>query len=344
MGSATGVASAFGCTPEGDAIELYTLTNAHGMRARIATYGAIITELTAADRDGRYRNVVLGFDSLADYLSDTSYCGAIVGRCAGRIARATFMLHDRACTLLMNDRGNSLHGGTRGFDKSIWRVADAQRSRLRLQRVSHDGEQGYPGALDVSATYTLLDDDALQVEFNASSDQATVVNLTQHPYFNLRGHGDLLDHELQIHASRFTPLDRDLIPTGELCQVAGSPLDFRDSHRIGARIDAPHEQLRNAGGYDHNWVIDDWEEGRSVAVPHAIAYEANTGRVLEVSSTQPGLQFYSGNFLARQRGGFALEPQHFPDSPNQPGFPSVTLEPGQYYAHTILYRFATREQ
>jgi aldose 1-epimerase len=345
----------FGHMKDGTAVELYTLRNAHGMEARIATYGGIVTSLTAPDRNRHYADVVLGYDNLAAYLEKSPYFGALIGRYGNRIAEGKFALDGKTYQLALNDGPNSLHGGKVGFDKVVWKVAvarvTAQGPRLTLRYLSRDGEEGYPGNLSVTATYALTEDNALRLDYIANTDRDTVLNLTQHSYFNLRGHGDVLGHIVQIRADRFTPVDATLIPTGESRAVAGTPFDFRQPTAIGERINEPDEQLRFGKGYDHNWVLT------TVAgelASDATVYEPETGRVLEVLSTQPGLQFYSGNFLDGSivgkggeryglRSGFCMEPQHFPDSPNRPDFPSTVLSAGQVYRNTIVYRFATRD-
>jgi len=344
----------YGKTPAGVAVEIYTLHNSQGMEAKIMTYGGIIVSLTAPDRKGHYADVVLGYDSLAGYLKGTSYFGALIGRYGNRIAHGQFTLDGVSYKLATNDGPNTLHGGVVGFDKVVWKVADAsvkaKGPQLALSYTSRDGEEGYPGNLKVDAVYTLTDDNTLRLELTAVTDKDTPVNLTQHSYFNLRGHGDILGHELQIPGGRFTPVDSTLIPTGQLQPVAGTPFDFRKATAIGARIDAADEQLKNGKGYDHNWVLD---KRAGVLGPVATVYDPESGRVLEVSSTEPGVQFYSGNFLDgksvgkggwayERRNALALEPQHFPDSPNQASFPSVILKPGQTYHNTIIYKFTSR--
>jgi aldose 1-epimerase len=348
------VGAAFGHTPAGEVVRLYRLANDKGMEAHIATYGGIVTYLTAPDRQGRFADVVLGYDSLAGYLKSSPYFGALIGRYANRIAEGHFSLHGTRYTLATNNDPNALHGGLVGFDKVLWSVIEARLTpegpRLVLRYLSRDGEEGYPGNLTVTAVYTLTHDNALKVAFTARTDKDTIVNLTQHTYFNLRGSGDVLGSVVQIHAREYTPIDSTLIPTGELRAVAGTPFDFRTPTTIGARIHESNEQLHFAGGYDHNWVID--KPPGSLAVM-ATVYEPDTGRVLEVSSTEPGLQFYTGNFLDGSitgKGGwsyakgdaFTLEPQHYPDSPNHPNFPSTLLKPGKTYTNTIVYRFSAR--
>ena len=352
------IASApFGVTPGGVAVQLYTLRNRHGMQASIATYGGIVTSLTAPDRAGHFADVVLGYDSLDGYLKQSPYFGALVGRYANRIARAKFALNGVTYTLAINNGANSIHGGRVGFDKVVWKVTNTavtpEGPQLTLSYLSHDGEEGYPGNLSVTATYTLTEDDAVRLEYRATTDQDTVVNLSQHSYFNLRGAGhpgDVLGHIVEIKADRFTPVDEGLIPTGELRPVAGTPFDFRRPMAIGARIGEADPQLRFGKGYDHNWILN--ARPGELALD-ATVYEPESGRVLEVLSTQPGLQFYTGNFLDGSitakdgrvyafRHGFCMEPQHFPDSPNHPGFPSTVLKPGETYRNTIVFRFTAR--
>jgi aldose 1-epimerase len=344
----------FGRASNGTRVDIFTLRNRGGMEARNATYGGTVVFLTAPDRQGRFADVVLGYDTLQGYLKDSPYFGALIGRYGNRIAHGRFSLDGKPYVLATNNGPNALHGGLRGFDKVIWQVRSARVTpdgpQLTLHYVSRDGEEGYPGTLEVTAIYTLTQDNALRLEYRATTDKPTVVNLTQHSYFNLRGHGDILGHVLTIDAARFTPIDRTLIPTGELRAAAGTPFDFRTPTPIGQRIVIDDEQLKFANGYDHNWVIDGPPSKLRVA---ATVYEPETGRLLEVSSTEPGLQFYSGNFLDGSltgksghryqfRDGFCLEPQHFPDSPNKPQFPSVVLRPGETYHNTIVYRFTAR--
>ena len=346
--------ASFGNTPAGVPARLYTLRNRHGMEAHITNYGGIITYLTAPDRDGHYADVVLGYDSLAGYSKGTAYFGALIGRYGNRIAHGKFTLDGVAYKLATNNGPNALHGGVVGFDRVVWEVAEAQVTqegpRLALTYLSRDGEEGYPGNLNVRAVYTLTEDNTLRLDYTATTDKDTIVNLTQHSYFNLRGHGDILGHVLEIPASRFTPVDSTLIPTGQLERVAGTPFDFRQPAAIGARIGAADEQLKNGKGYDHNWVLDKPAGALGLV---ARVYDPETGRVLEISSTEPGVQFYSGNFLDGSsvgKGGWAyalheglaLEPQHFPDSPNRSNFPSVVLKPGQTYRNTIVYKLSAR--
>lgn len=353
----------FGKTPDGVPVEIYTLHNANGCEAKISTYGGTVTSLIVPDRDGKMADVVLGFDSVEGYtspafLKNSPYFGALIGRYGNRIAKGKFTLEGKSYTLATNNETNHLHGGKRGFDKRVWDakpMVTPAGEALELQYVSHDGEEGYPGTLTVKATYTFTDKNALELVYEATTDKPTVLNLTQHSYFNLHGagNGDILDHQLMIDASKFTPIDATSIPEGPLRDVAGTPFDFRKPTAIGARIDADDEQLKRGKGYDHNFVLDGWKAG---AAPRLIVRvtEPKSGRVLEVDSTEPGVQFYSGNFLDgtltgkggkvyAKRMGFCLEPQHYPDSPNRPDFPSVELKPGEVYRNTIVYRFAVEK-
>src|SRR3954471_19626463 len=334
----------FGATKNGQSVEIYTLTNAHGVAMRVITYGGIITSLKVPDRDGHLGDVVLGFDTLDAYVKDSPYFGAIVGRYGNRIAKGRFTLDGKTVTLATNNGPNHLHGGVKGFDKVVWTAVpgtDANGVSVTLSRTSPDGEEGYPGNLHTTVRYTLTDQNALSIEYRATTDQATPVNLTQHSYFNLSDTADdILAHELTIHATRYTPVDATLIPTGELAAVEGTPFDFRKGTAIGARIAVHNVQLKNGGGYDHNWVLDRSGSGLQ---PAARLLDPKSGRTLEVATTEPGLQFYSGNFLDgtitgkggrvyRPRTGLCLETQHFPDSPNHPNFPSTTLSRGQTYS------------
>jgi aldose 1-epimerase len=340
----------------GKPIEIFTLTNAAGIEIKAMTYGAIITSWRVPDRAGQLADIVLGFDDPARYLKgDSPYFGAVVGRYANRIGKAQFALDGRTYTLAANDGINHLHGGKQGFDKALWDAEAIKTSDgpgVAFSRTSPDGEEGYPGTLKVRVTYTLTDRNALLIAYEATTDKSTPVNLTQHSYFNLAGQGtgDVLDHVLHINADRYTPVDKTLIPTGELAPVEGTPFDFRKPTAIGDRIRSEHPQLQFGGGYDHNWILARPGTGLSVA---ADVYEPKTGRTLQVRTTEPGLQFYSGNFLDgsltgkegrvyRQRYGFCLETQHFPDSPNKPGFPSTTLRPGETYRTRTVYTTGTR--
>ena len=342
----------FGTAPGGEA-SLYTLTNANGMEVDITNYGAIITSIRVPDRDGNMDDVALGFPSLEDYLGEDPYFGATIGRYGNRIANATFTLDGETYELAANDGPNSLHGGPNGFHTQVWNATQINEdgtTGVEMQRTSPDGEEGYPGNLDVTVRYTLTDDNELRIQYTATTDQATPVNLTNHSYFNLSGEGTILDHVLMIDADAFTPVNNTLIPTGELRSVEGTPFDFREPTPIGERIETEDEQLGFGQGYDHNWVLN--SEGGSLASV-ATLYDPSSGREMEVLTTEPGLQFYSGNFLDGSltgkddisyelRTGLCLETQHFPDSPNQPEFPSTTLEPGDTYSSETVYRFSTR--
>ncbi|MCP9495611.1 MAG: galactose mutarotase [Pyrinomonadaceae bacterium MAG19_C2-C3] len=342
----------FGKLADGTNIELYTLTNARGVQADITNFGATLVALRVPDRAGKIADVVLGYDDVQGYATDEFYIGSIQGRYANRIAGGRFTLGGVEYKLAQNNNGNHLHGGVRGFNKVVWQEVNSQPTNaasLSLVYVSRDGEEGYPGNLKVTVTYTLTDDDALKIDYQASTDKETVLNLTNHAYFNLAGAGNILNHELKLYANRFTPTDATSIPTGELRSVKGTPLDFSRLTSIGARINSDDEQMRFAAGYDHNFVLD--KKGGNLAIA-AEVYEPTTGRVMSVSTTEPGLQFYSGNFLKEVKGkagkiydrrdGFCLEAQHFPDSPNKPKFPSTVLKPGATYTQTTIYKFTTR--
>jgi len=344
----------FGALPGGARAESFALRNRRGMEADILTYGGIVTRLTAPDDKGRYGDVVLGHRTVAEYLANNQYFGCLIGRHANRIRHGRLTVDGVQHQLAINDGLHSLHGGIRGFDKVLWSVSDAavtsEGPTLRLAYVSRDGEEGYPGTLSVSAAYTLMEDDSLRLDLTATTDKPTVVNLTQHSYFNLGGGSDVLGHMLQIPAQRFTVTDDTQIPTGELRSVADGPFDFRQPKRIGEGIGADDAQLRIGNGYDHNWVID---KPRGELGLVASVFEPLSGRRLDVLSTAPGLQFYSGNSLDGSltgkhgrsygfRSGLCLEPQGFPDAPNRPEFPSVRLTPGEVYRTTIIQRFRTR--
>jgi aldose 1-epimerase len=344
----------FGTTPDGQAVDLYTLRNQSGVEARIMTYGGIVVSLKVPDKNGKLGDVVLGYDNLDAYVKNSPYFGALIGRYGNRIAKGHFTLDGTAYTLATNNYPNALHGGLKGFDKRVWSASTHDTSdgqQLILNYLSKDGEEGYPGNLKVTATYTLMRDNALRLEYEASTDKDTVINLTQHSYFNLSGQGDILNHRVEIQADKFTPVDATLIPNGELRPVDNTPFDFRTPTAIGARIGQDDEQLKFGGGYDHNWVIKK-ELGKLELM--ARVTDPASGRVLEVLSTEPGLQFYSGNFLDgtitgkggwvyQHRAALTMEPQHYPDSPNQPDFPTTELKPGQVYHNTIIYRFATQQ-
>ena len=350
-------AEPFGTAPDGEPVQLYTVTNANGVVMKVTNYGGIITELHVPDRDGQLEDVVFGFDSLEPYFEDSPYFGAVIGRYGNRIAGGQFSLDGETYTLPTNNGPNTLHGGEVGFDKVVWDVEPFERDGEQgvvLTRTSPDGEQGFPGALDVTVTYTLTDENEVVFNYEATTDQATPVNLTQHSYFNLAGAGEgrILDHELVLNADAFTPVDETLIPTGEIRPVEGTPFDFRQSTAIGERIDADDQQVAYGSGYDHNVVLNGEAGEMKLA---ARVYEPTSGRVMEVRTTEPGLQFYSGNFLDGsltgkggvtydRRSALALETQHFPDSPNQPGFPSTILRPGETYRSQTVYTFSTRDR
>ena len=339
----------FGKMPDGKPVERFTLTNANGVELKAIGYGGIITSLRVPDRNGKLDDVVLGFDSLEGYLKPPPFFGAIIGRYGNRIGKAQFTLDGTTYKLAANNGPNHLHGGVKGFDKVLWTVEPVGNNALAFTRTSADGEEGYPGNLRTRVTYTLTDKNELIVEYQATTDKATPVNLTQHSYFNLAGHasGDILGHELMLNADRYTPVDDTLIPTGELAPVAGTPFDFLKPTAIGARINGDHPQLKAGQGYDHNWVLNRKGTGLELA---ARVREPKTGRTLEIATTEPGIQFYAGNFLKgdltgkggavyKHRTGFCLETQHFPDSPNQPKFPSTTLRPGSEYHTTTVFTF-----
>jgi aldose 1-epimerase len=342
----------FGKTDDGQQVDLYILTNQHGMEAAITNYGGTVVTLKVPDRNGKVDDVVLGYDKLEDYAAGKAYFSAIIGRYANRIAHAQFTLNGTTYNLAKNDGDNHLHGG---FNKRVWTAKDVSSSAgqaLELTYLSKDGEEGFPGNLSVKVVYTLTDQNELKMDYNATTDKDTVLNLTNHCYFNLagQGNGDILQHQLTIRADRFTPVDANLIPTGELRGVKGTPFDFTTATVIGARIDQDDQQLKLGKGYDHDWVLNGYASGSLILA--AQAYEPRSGRLLEVSTTEPGLQFYTGNFLDGIRGkqgkvynrryAFCLETQHFPDSPNHPNFPSTVLKPGQHYQTTTVYKFSTK--
>ncbi|MCO5053673.1 MAG: galactose mutarotase [Verrucomicrobiae bacterium] len=336
----------------GQSVTLYTLRNAKGAEATIMNYGGLVQSLRVSDRNGHFDDVVLGYDNLAGYLKDTPYFGAIIGRYGNRIGGAKFSLDGKTYSLAANNGRNSLHGGIKGFDKVVWDVIKATGNSLELHYLSQDGEEGFPGNLEVTATYTLTDANELKLAFRATTDQPTVVNLTHHSYFNLRGqgNGDILGHEVYLNSDQITEIDSELIPTGAFMDVTGTPFDFRTPTAIGARINDSNPILQYGPGYDDNWII---KKPLGQFGLMARVYEPTTGRVMEVLSDEPGLQFYAGNFLDgsitgkggktyQRRTAFCMEPQHYPDSPNKPGFPSVVLRPGQTFHNTIVYRFSTR--
>jgi aldose 1-epimerase len=346
---------AFGKTADGAPVEVYTLANRNGMEASIATYGGAVVSLTAPDRNGKLADVVLGCADVTGYEKQTAFFGALIGRYGNRIGHGQFKLEGVEYKLPKNDGDNTLHGGPQGFDKRVWEatpVSGAGGQALELTYVSKDGEEGFPGALTAKVVYTLTDRNELKIDYTATTDKPTVVNLTNHSYFNLAGQGEgtILKHEVMIDANRFTPVDKGLIPTGELQAVKDTPFDFTKATAIGARIDQGDQQLQFGRGYDHNWVLNKGAGGLTKA---AEVYESTTGRVMEVLTTEPGLQFYTGNFLDgtikgkggkvyQHRGAFCMETQHFPDSPNKSGFPSTELKPGVTYHTTTIYRFSAR--
>ena len=347
--------ASFGTTPDGQAVDVYTLRGAGGMEVRAITFGGIITSIRVPDRRGNLADVALGFNELTPYLRNPPYFGAIIGRYGNRIAKGRFTLGGRTYTLAVNNAPNHLHGGIKGFDKVLWNAMPADGPEgvsVTLTRTSPDGEEGYPGNLQVTVRYVLTDTNELRIDYRATTDKATPVNLTQHSYFNLAADGgDVLGHELVLHADRYTPVDETLIPTGALAAVEGTPFDFRTPAAIGARIDADHVQLKNGKGYDHNWVLTRTGAGLE---PAAAVFEPKTGRTLQVATTEPGIQFYSGNFLDgtisgkegrvyARRTGFCLETQHFPDSPHHPNFPTTILKPGETYASKTVFTFGVKK-
>jgi aldose 1-epimerase len=348
----------FGKIPDGQSVDLYVLTNKSGAEASITNYGGAVVSIKVPDRNGKLADVVLGYDNVDGYVNDKVYFGAIVGRYANRIARAQFVLDGKTYTLAKNNGENSLHGGVKGFNKALWtaRVLHGKDGQsLELSYLSKDGEEGFPGNLNVSVIYTLKDDNALSITYSATTDKKTVLNLTSHCYFNLagQGSGDILGHMLMIAADKFNPVDAALIPTGELRDVAGTPFDFRKPTAIGARINQDDQQLKLGGGYDHNFVLRSVPESLEF-LGAARVVEPASGRVLEVFTTEPGLQLYTGNFLDGKtpgkggatyprRSAFCLETQHFPDSPNQPKFPSVVLNPGERFHSVTTYKFSVQK-
>lgn len=344
----------FGRTTDGQEVELYTLSNANGVETEIATYGGIVVSIKVPDRDGKFGDVALGFDNLDGYLKGHPFFGALVGRYGNRIGKAKFTLNGKEYKLAVNNGENTLHGGAKGFDKVVWNakpVTVKEGVALELTYLSKDGEEGYPGNLSVKVLYTLTNNNELKIDYSATTDQDTVVNLTNHTYFNLagQGNGDILGHQIQINADRFTPVDTGLIPTGELRSVKSTPFDFTQLTAIGARVNQNEEQLKLGKGYDHNFVINGKAGTLRLA---AKVVEPTTGRVMEVLTTEPGVQFYIGNFLDgslkgkegkvyNARYGFCLETQHFPDSPNKPDFPTTVLKKGGRYQTTTVYKFST---
>lgn len=348
--------ASFGKTADGEAVDIYTLTNRGGAEVRITNYGGIVTSLKVADRNGKFDDVVLGFDNLDSYLKGHPYFGAIIGRYGNRIAKGRFTLDGTEYKLAVNNGENHLHGGIKGFDKVVWQAKPrkvANGAALVLTYLSKDGEEGYPGNLSITVVYTLTNANELRIDYSATTDKATVINLTHHSYFNLagQGNGDILNHQLSVNAARFTPTDAGSIPTGELRSVRGTPFDFTQATAIGARINNDYEQLKFGKGYDHNFVLN----GKMGVMRQAArVYEPTTGRTMEVWTTEPGIQFYTGNFLDgtltgkdgkvyQLRSGFCLETQHYPDSPNEPKFPTTVLRRGQRYHTNTIYRFSARK-
>jgi len=341
-------AKAFGKTAGGTAVERYELANASGMEAVITTYGGILVSLKVPDRHGDLADVVLGFDTLDEYLASTRYFGVIAGRYANRIAKGQFTLDEVPYSLGRNRGENHLHGGFNGFDTIVWKAREIRRdsaSGVELSYLSRDGEEGYPGNLQATVAYLLNEANELRIEYRASTDKTTIVNLTNHAYFNLAGAGDILGHELTIQADHFTPVDATLVPTGEVRSVRETPFDFTRPRRIGEQLKLDDDQLKLAGGFDHNFILRPDGEWRSAVTLH----EPRSGRTLEIITTQPGLQFYSGNYIEGIQGkdgavyarhaGCCLETQHFPDSPNHPSFPSTVLRPGEEYHQATILRF-----
>ncbi len=347
--------AAYGTTPEGESVDKYTLKNQKGMEVDVITYGGIITSLKVPNKDNVYEDVVLGYDSLAQYINKNPYFGAIIGRYGNRIAKGKFSLDGKEYQLATNDGPNHLHGGIKGFDKVVWTavaIKGDSTASLKLSYLSKDLEEGYPGNLKTIVTYTLTNDNVLEVLYEATTDKKTIVNLTQHSYFNLSADFSktILDHEITINADTYIPVDATLIPTGELADVTSTPFDFRAAKTIGKDIEAKDDQLKKGLGYDHCWVLNNENEGFKLA---ASAYHPESGRLLEIYTDEPGIQFYSGNFLDGtlpsktggtypHRSGFCLETQHFPDSPNQKDFPSTVLNPGEKYTAKTSFKFSVK--
>lgn len=343
----------FGKLPSGESTTLYTMTNANGVVVKVSNFGGTITSMVTPDKSGKMADILLGFDSVDGYLQNKSFFGSMIGRYGNRIGKSQFVLDGKTYNLDKNDGANHLHGGRQGFWAVMWDAKSFKTANsvgLTLTRTSPDGEQGYPGNLKVTVVYELTNNNEFNITYGATTDKPTHVNMTQHPYFNMAGKGSILNQELYINASRYTPVDSGLIPTGELAPVAGTPFDFTKPHAIGQMIGQTNEQLKNGGGYDHNWVlnkksVDEWGLDLTLSDPAS-------GRTLEIYSDEPGMQFYSGNFLTGKvegkgvkfeyRGAVVLEPQHYPDTPNQPKFPSTLLKPGEEYKSKITYKFVTK--
>lgn len=341
---------------DGKKVDLYTLTNAKGVVMAVTNYGGIMVSLLVPDKAGKMGDIVLGYNDVAGYVKNNPYFGSIVGRYGNRIGKAKFSLDGKEYTLAANNGENSLHGGVKGFDKVVWDAKEVKADNavgVELKYLSKDMEEGFPGNLSVTVTYWLTNDNEFKLDYLATTDKATVVNLTHHSYFNLAGEGsgDILGHELMMNADKYTPVDVGLIPTGELPAVEGTPMDFKKPTAVGARIDADFEQLKFGKGYDHNWVLNQKKPGEMTLA--ATVYEPKSGRFMEVMTTEPGLQLYTGNFLDGSiigksgkayafRNALCLETQHFPDSPNKPDFPSVVLQPGETYKTTTIYKFSTK--
>jgi aldose 1-epimerase len=353
--SGTGIDPApFGRTTQGTEMHLYSLTNKHGLKATVTNFGATLVSLVTPDRQGKMADIVLGYDNVSGYEKGKAYFGGSIGRYGNRIAGGRFSVNGKTYQLALNDGANHLHGGIKGFNHVVWNARRLSNHSVEFRYTSKDGEEGYPGTLAVSVTYTLTDNDEVRIDYTAKEGQekGTIVNLTNHSYFNLTGNpqNTIVNHEIALFASRFTPIDAGFIPTGELREVKGTPFDFTTATPIGSRIGQPDEQLRFGRGYDHNWVIDRQAAG---LVKAAEVFDPSSGRLMEVLTTEPGIQFYSGNFLDGTekgkggqvyafRSGLCLETQHYPDSPNKPSFPTTTLKAGQTYSSTTLYRFSAR--
>lgn len=350
------IKESFGKLPDGRDVEIYTLSNKNGVEVRIMNYGGVVVSLRTPDRKATLDDIVLGFDRIEDYLKENPFFGALVGRYGNRIAKGKFKLGGKQYTLAVNNGENHLHGGLKGFDKALWTAKPLDTTAgvgVELTHTSPDGDEGYPGALQVKVTYTLTDQNEVKIDYFAITDKETVVNLTNHSYFNLRGagEGEIISTELTINADKFTPVDKGLIPTGEMRPVKGTPFDFTKPKPIGQNIyDETDEQIKFGGGYDHNFVLNKGAGGLTKA---AEAYDSKTGRVLEVFTTEPGVQFYTGNFLDgklygkgnkayNKRFAFCLETQHYPDSPNKPEFPTTTLRPGEKYQSQTMWKFSAR--